>query len=111
VFEERIKDIKSWTMSSDIFEIWPEFLSDMPVFNPMLQTLPLGPPSKLSKSSSSWALVSSNHTKPRLIFDNHETPGRSIDEESSQHATLQAIDFPRPVQQSPESVYWPVDST
>ncbi|ETS81743.1 hypothetical protein PFICI_06745 [Pestalotiopsis fici W106-1] len=32
-FDERIKDINVWTMSGDIFKMWPEFLSDMPRFN------------------------------------------------------------------------------
>ncbi|KAI0168406.1 hypothetical protein BJ166DRAFT_590849 [Pestalotiopsis sp. NC0098] len=32
-FDERIKDINAWTMSGDIFKMWPEFLSDMPRSN------------------------------------------------------------------------------
>ncbi|VUC30185.1 unnamed protein product [Clonostachys rosea] len=34
-FQERIDDIRSWTMSSDMFSAWPEFLADIPVYNPM----------------------------------------------------------------------------
>ncbi|CAG9996368.1 unnamed protein product [Clonostachys byssicola] len=39
-FQERIDDIRSWTMSSDMFNAWPEFLADIPVYNPICLSLP-----------------------------------------------------------------------
>lgn len=42
-FDERIGDLRSWTMSSEMFQVWPEFLSDIPVYNSLLPSLPAQP--------------------------------------------------------------------
>lgn len=45
MFDQRLGDIKSWTMGPDIFQRFPELCSDMPSFN----TIPVGPSSAADK--------------------------------------------------------------
>jgi hypothetical protein len=62
-FQDTIGDIRAWTMTADLFKAYPEFLSDIPVYDSM----PLSPSSpftpkqhKLAHSdNSNWALVPS----------------------------------------------------
>ncbi|KIW12679.1 hypothetical protein PV08_09957 [Exophiala spinifera] len=42
-FDQRIRDIRSWTMSADMFLVWPEFLSDIPVYNSLLPSISTSP--------------------------------------------------------------------
>lgn len=35
MFDERISDLRSWTMSAAMFEAWPELVSDIPHYNPI----------------------------------------------------------------------------
>ncbi|UPK95406.1 hypothetical protein LCI18_006341 [Fusarium solani-melongenae] len=68
-FDERIRDLRSWTMSSEMFQVWPEFLSDIPVYNnsllPSLSAQPSGQPVFLGHDWGSLipATVDSTHQR------------------------------------------------
>ncbi|OAP56254.1 hypothetical protein AYL99_09433 [Fonsecaea erecta] len=61
MFDQRLRDIKAWTMGPDIFNRFPELYSDMPTFNHI-------PQSPCSSAGSVMATQGQPHTqKTRLL--------------------------------------------
>jgi hypothetical protein len=69
-FSERIADLNAWTMDTCFFDPWPEFKSDIPVFN----SIPASMPAKAG------ALITANRSHQEAIQETiQETEWSAID--------------------------------
>jgi hypothetical protein len=80
-------------MTKDIFHVWPEFLSDIPVFNSIRHSPSLGRSPKQSEPArNSWALVISDSSHLDLNLETLEEEEQAIEQGRQQHGSLQVQD-------------------
>jgi hypothetical protein len=86
-FQERVKDIRSWTMSSGIFETWPEFLSDIPVYDSVPASLSLqAPPGQSLLARDDWSSAMLGVANSSRTYPDAEAAGQNVCEFSNQDA-------------------------
>lgn len=112
-FDERLYDIKTWTMGPDIFQRFPELYSDMPSFNtvPGSVTLPRSPPTSAlllsapapapvpapapATKKSNIAAAEKRKRKESYLRKQHLQPGT--------HTTYPNVNLQMPTQHMPQA--------
>ncbi|CRK47240.1 hypothetical protein BN1723_007417 [Verticillium longisporum] len=77
LFEERIRDIKAWTMNADILNQYPELADDIPLFTGLPAT-PSTPQNAFGQQQARWT------TMPRPIKGDADEPAELVPQQQQQ---------------------------
>jgi hypothetical protein len=82
-------------MSGDIFKTWPEFLSDIPVYNSLPNSISFKAPAKqLVSRNDEWMADSPDSITSSRVLPAIEDVGRAIDEQDKQPSSSMIMSDP-----------------
>lgn len=103
MFDQRLTDIRCWTMGPDFFRRFPELYSDIPAFNHI--PLPLSPGAKIGQKKllSTPSSPKAAHTEP--VYEQAEEEEEEEEEVEIKPPPARSIPVPVPVEQRRVHVY------
>jgi hypothetical protein len=79
MFDQRVADIQCWTMGPEIFEHFPEFQSDMPMYNRIPRSVGPKLPQLVSSDSGYYSLASQLQESQEAAEETAGNPCDSFD--------------------------------